>query len=109
MTTGDPDAEALRAAYVATRTILRSRDAITAQHAVVNLCRALGADVGAADGNPPDAVPMDLSLGEGEPILPVSGDPDVRALLTRYLVAAVSDARLVVERGRASERLVHMA
>jgi two-component system, cell cycle response regulator len=54
-------------------------------------------------------VPMDMSLGEGEPLLPVTSDPRVRALLTRYLVAAVSDARLVVERGRTSEQLVQMA
>jgi diguanylate cyclase (GGDEF)-like protein len=109
MTSFADDAVALRAAYAATRTILRTRDALTAQHAVLSLCRALGAEVGPADGNPPDSVPMDMSLGEGEPLLPVTGDPRVRVLLTRYLVAAVSDARLVVERGRASERLVQMA
>jgi Diguanylate cyclase, GGDEF domain len=52
---------------------------------------------------------MDISLGEGEPLLPVTGDPRVRSLLSRYLVPAVSDARSIVESGLFSERLVQMA
>ena len=83
----------LPADYEATRSILRTRDALTAQHVVLNLCRTLGAEVVSADQGLPDVLPMDLSLGEGEPLLPVTSDPRVRGLLTRYLAAAVSDAR----------------
>jgi diguanylate cyclase (GGDEF)-like protein len=104
----DDEAE-LRAAYVATRSLLRTRDALAAQHIVLTLCRALGADVASADADLPDSVPMDISLGEGEPLLPVTGDPRVRSLLSRYLVPAVSDARSIVESGLSSERLVQMA
>jgi len=99
----------LRAAYVATRGILRTRDAAAAQHLVLTLCRALGAEVAPADAALPDTMPMDMSLGEGEPLLPVTSDPRVREMLTRYLAPAVSDARWMVERGHTSERLVQMA
>ncbi|MEO8519298.1 MAG: GGDEF domain-containing protein [Dermatophilaceae bacterium] len=103
------DAAELRAAYVATRRLLRTRDALAAQQIVLTLCRALGAQVATADSNLPDSVPMDISLGEGEPLLPVTNDPRVRALLSRYLVPAVSDARSIVESELSSERLVQMA
>ncbi|MEP7194644.1 MAG: GGDEF domain-containing protein, partial [Actinomycetota bacterium] len=87
----------------------RTRDPLAAQHIVLTLCRALGAQVATADADLPDSVPMDISLGEGEPLLPVTGDPRVRALLSRYLAPAVSDARSVVESELSSERLVQMA
>jgi diguanylate cyclase (GGDEF)-like protein len=104
----DDEAE-LRAAYVATRSLLRTRDALAAQQIVLTLCRALGAEVATADADLPDSVPIDISLGEGEPLLPVTGDPRVRSLLSRYLVPAVSDARSTVESGLSAERLVQMA
>ena len=87
------DVVELRAAYVATRDLLRAKDAVVAQRVVLTLCHALGADVATADADVPDCVPMDLSLGEGAPLLPVTGDPRVQALVRRYLAPAVSDAR----------------
>ena len=103
------DVVELRAAYVATRDLLRAKDAVVAQRVVLTLCHALGADVATADADVPDCVPMDLSLGEGAPLLPVTGDPRVQALVRRYLAPAVSDARSAVERGRAEERLLQRA
>ena len=103
------DAVELRAAYVATRSLLQARDALVAQRVVITLCRALGAEVSVADADRPGSLPMDISVGEGVPLLPVTGDPHVRALVKRYLAPAVSDARSVVERGRASERLLETA
>ncbi len=96
-------------AYAATREILRARDASAAQAAVVSLCRQLGADVTTAEQDPGGSVPIDMSLGEGEPILPLTEDPELRDALARYLVPAISDARTVVERGLSSERLVENA
>ena len=107
-TTAD-DAAALHAAYVATRRLLRTRDALAAQRVVVALCRDLGAGVSTAEAQDPSSVPMDLSLGVGPPLVPLAGDPRVRALLARYLAPAVLDARTVVEGGRAAERLQQMA
>ncbi len=54
-------------------------------------------------------MPMDLSLGVGSPLLPLTSDPRVRELLTRYLAPAVLDARTVVEGGRDAERLLQLA
>lgn len=85
------------------------RDALTAQRVVVALCHALGAQVAPADAEVADSVPMDISLGEGPPLLPVTGDPRVRALLVRYLAPAVLDARSAVEGGRTAQRLLQMA
>jgi diguanylate cyclase len=99
----------LRAAYAATRSLLHVRDALEAQQVVLTLCRALGAEVATAEAGVPDSVPMDISLGEDESLLPVTGDPRVRALLMRYLAPAVQDARSAVERGRTAERLLEMA
>ncbi len=99
----------LTLAYNATRDILRARDASAAQEAVLTLCRGLGASLMKADGDQSGALPIDLSLGEGDPVLPVAVDPALREALTRFLVPAVSDARTVVERGLSSERLVESA
>lgn len=96
-------------AYAATREILRARDAAAAKEIVLKLCIALGAEVTSAEDDDGRALPIDLSLGEGDPLLPVSDDEGVRYALTRYLVPAVSDARTVVERGLSSERLVENA
>jgi len=103
------DAAELRAAYVATRDLLRARDAVAAQRVVLTLCRALGAGVATADADVPGSVPMDLSLGEGAPLVPVAGDPRVQARVRRYLAPALSDARSVVERWRTEERLLQRA
>ncbi|MEZ5114672.1 MAG: GGDEF domain-containing protein [Candidatus Nanopelagicales bacterium] len=100
---------ALTAALRATRQILRARDGRTAQRALVDLTRALGAGVAPAEDNPPDAVPIDLSLGESDPLLPVTADPQVRLLLNRFLVPAVSDARTVVDRGVRADILTENA
>jgi diguanylate cyclase (GGDEF)-like protein len=99
----------LTLAYAATRDILRARDAQAAQAAVLKLCHELGASVISADDDQRGALPIDLSLGEGEPLLPIADDPGLRAALTRFLIPAVSDARTVVERGLSSDRLVERA
>lgn len=99
----------LRAAYVATRKILRARDVQTAQDAVLTLCRALGADVAAADADDPNSVPIDMSVGQQPPLLPVAADPQVRNLLARYLAPAVLDARTVEAKDLSSNRLIEDA
>ena len=99
---------ALKAAYQATRALIRLRDVEDAQRTLVALCEALGAGL-APDGDDPSAVPLDMSLGEGEPILPVAHDISTRERLIRYLGPAVTDAWAAVERGRTSERLAEQA
>jgi len=67
----------LALAYSATRDILRARDADSAQSTLLALCRALGAEVATAEGDAAGSLPIDLCVGEGEPLLPVSDDPRV--------------------------------
>lgn len=108
--TGDAtSANALRSAYQATRAILRAHDPDAAQQAVLVLCRELGAEVVPADSGVDNALPLDVSLGEGEPLPPATSDPQVADDIRRYLVPAVADARTVVERTLSSERLVESA
>jgi diguanylate cyclase (GGDEF)-like protein len=105
------EATALRAAHRATRAILRAPDAASAQRELVALCSDLGIALvsGDDDGDHEGALPIDLSLGEGEPLVPVDADPRQRRLIERYVVPAVSDARVVVERSRRTAHLAQRA
>ena len=88
----DPDA--LRAAYQATRSLLALRRPNDAVDILVSLVRELGGDVVPAEGAGPDALPLDLSLGESPPLLPVADPYSVSRLnLERVLPTVVDDAR----------------
>ena len=99
----------VRAAYAATRRILRAHNVLTAQRALHELCLALGADFADADEAGEHAIPLDISLGLGSPQVPVSADPQVRDAVAEYVVAAVSDARAVVERAISADRRIESA
>ena len=99
----------LAAAYAGTRAILHARDVDAAQEALLHLCRALGASVVEAEKAGVDAVPLDISLGDGDALLPVTSSDHVRSAISQYLAPAVSDARMVLERHLSSERLVESA
>lgn len=103
------DCRAAVTAYRATREILRAPDPLAAQRALIALCRELGAEVvPAADGNR-DALPIDVSLGETDPLVPVAIDEGIRERVAHYVVPAVADARLVVERAWSSDRMVEQS
>jgi hypothetical protein len=91
---------ALRATYLATRRLLACRSRIEAADVVVDLVRQLGADVVAADDDDPCALPVDLSLGQGEPRFPAA-DPisiarlDLEEVLPSVLLDAARVMRLV--------------
>ncbi|MFN8169045.1 MAG: GGDEF domain-containing protein [Candidatus Nanopelagicales bacterium] len=103
------EATALRAAYRATRAILRAPDAASAQRELLSLCRDLGIEVVPGEVEHHEALPLDLSLGEGDPVVPVGHDRAQRLVLERYVVPAVADARLVVERSRRTRHLAERA
>jgi hypothetical protein len=88
------DPVALRAAYRATRSLLYIRttgDAVAILRAFVV---ELGGQVVPADDAGPDALPHDLSLGEGPPLRPVVDPYSVARLhLERILPTLVEDAR----------------
>jgi diguanylate cyclase (GGDEF)-like protein len=92
-------------AYATTRRILRANDADEARQAVADLCRSLGATIVPADRIDPDALPVDVSLDGEEPLVPASADGEVRLAVQRFVIPAVADARIVLERTLSSERL----
>ncbi len=109
MTADVPAETALALAYSATRRILRARDAEGAQRAVEDLCRGLGADIVPVDQAGVDALHIDISLDGTEPMLPRSDDPAVRAAVERFVVPAVADARVALERTLSTERMLDRA
>jgi len=94
------DVEAILAA---TRAVLRARTPAEVRDLVVAFVRISGGDVIAADRSGADALPFDLSFGEGEPLLPAAEKPSVvRLRLERTLPALHEDARRIVALLRAA-------
>ena len=88
------DPVVLAAAYRATRSLLAIRTPDAAVEILVALVRELGGDVVPADEADEDALPLDLSLGERPPLLPVADPFSVSRLhLERCLPTVVEDAR----------------
>ena len=88
------DPGVLRSAYGATRALLFARTPGEAVDVLVALVEELGGSAVPADGAGPDALPLDLSLGEGPPLLPVADPYSVARLhLERVLPTVVEDAR----------------
>ena len=97
--------QALRAAYQATRAILRAKDSESAQRVIVRLCTKLGAHVVAADDDTGLPLPIDISVDGADPILLAADSDHVEGLVARYVVPAVNDARLVARFAASREML----
>jgi hypothetical protein len=69
---------------------------------LVRLVEELGATVVAATDAPDHALPIDLGLGTGVPLLPVADDPVAQLRLERLLPGVVEDARRMVDLLRAA-------
>ena len=88
------DPGVLRAAYGATRALLFVRSPDEAVDVVVALVGELGGTVAAADGAGPDGLPIDVSLGERPPLVPVAEPYSLARLrLEQVLPTVVGDAR----------------
>ena len=88
------DPRALEAAYRATRALLHIRAPGQAVDVVVDLVAELGGRVEPAEQAGPDALPLDLSLGERPPLLPAADAYSVARLhLERVLPTVLEDAR----------------
>lgn len=87
--------QALRAAYQATRALLRVNDTASAQRVVLRLCEKVGARVVSADDEGATALPIDVAVDSVEPLLLAAESHEVEQLVARYVVPAVTDARLV--------------
>jgi DNA-binding transcriptional MerR regulator len=97
------DAEALAVVHTATRGLLRATTAAEVVDVLLDATRALGGDVVAPVEGDGRALPLDLSFGELDPLLPAA-DPDsaARLRLEQRLPPLVEDARLAITRIRRS-------
>jgi diguanylate cyclase (GGDEF)-like protein len=94
----------------ATRALLRVESAREATAVAVDLIHRLGGDVVSARGAPANTIPVDVSFGEGPPLLPFAPPDSVaRMHLERYLPLFVEDAQRAVAWTRQAERLAEAA
>jgi hypothetical protein len=90
-------ADALRAAYLATRRLLACRSREEAAEVVVDLVHQLGAEVVTAGSGDSSALPFDLSFAEGEPCYPAADPISIARLhLEEVLPSVLLDAARVV-------------
>lgn len=100
------DAETLRVLLDSTRSLLRVTSAQQAAGVLVRTVTALGGTTAPASVAPPDALPIDIGLGESEPLLALAApDSRVRANLEGCLPALVEDARSAADRATQLARL----
>jgi diguanylate cyclase (GGDEF)-like protein len=102
--------EALAAVLTATRALLWIKTPAEAATVARDLVRVLGGRVIPARLAAGDTVPVDLSFGAGEPVVPAAPQTGVaRMLLERHLPAFVRDAQRVLELLDHPSRLAHEA
>jgi diguanylate cyclase (GGDEF)-like protein len=113
----EPEVEHRRAESLALEVILEATRALLwistradARAIAGDVVSSLGGEMvpaGTADG---DALPIDLSFGEGEPVVPRAPRLSVaRLLMERHLPSLVEDIRRAVELGTLADRLVEDA
>jgi diguanylate cyclase (GGDEF)-like protein len=94
----------------ATRSLFELRTAGDARRIAERLIRELGGRLVPADENDPSAIPVDVSFGDGEPLLAAAPPGSAaRTLLERHLELFLVDARQVVQLIVRSERLAESA
>ena len=94
----------------ATRELLWIKTPQEAQAVAVRLIESIGGSVVAAEHAGGDALPVDVSFGAGDPLLPTAVQASVaRMQLERYLPGFVRDAHRAVELAARTHRLVEDA
>jgi diguanylate cyclase (GGDEF)-like protein len=94
----------------ATRAMLRLSSPADARGIAVRTVELLGGVVVAASDAGPEALPVDLSFGDGQPLLPSAPSSSVaRLLMERHLPALVEDLRRAVELSSRTSRLAEDA
>ena len=103
---GQPDREVLETVHQATRGLLYITSAREATEILAAAVRRLGGATIPASQADSSALPVDLSFGDGEPILPVAEPLSLaRMQLEQVLPGLVEDARRAVQLLRRSEDL----
>ena len=102
--------DAVAAVHVVTRAVFGARTPLQIVELVIGVVQDLGGHVRPAAVNPPDALPIDLGLGEIDPVLPCAPAVSVARLnLEILLPPLMEDARMAVLRLRNAERLADEA
>ena len=97
-TPAEPHDQVPGAVYEATRSLLRLRTGSDARRIAEHLVRELGGRLVPAGTDDPGVLPVDVSFGDGEPLLPAAPPGSAaRALLERHLTPFLLDARHVLE------------
>ena len=98
------------ALHEATRSLLRLRTVGEARRIAEHLVRELGGWLVSAGTDDPGVLPIDVSFGDGEPLL-VAAPPGSagRALLERHLAPFLLDARQVLQLSERNDRLAESA
>jgi diguanylate cyclase (GGDEF)-like protein len=98
------------ALHEATRSLIRLRTTGEARRVTEHLVRELGGCLVPAGTDDPGVIPIDVSFGDGEPLL-VAAPPGSAAhtLLERHLAPFVLDARQVLQLSDRNERLAESA
>jgi diguanylate cyclase (GGDEF)-like protein len=98
------------AVFDATRSLFRLRTGGSARRVAEHLVRELGGHLVPAGTDGPDVIPVDVSFGDGEPLLPAAAPGSAaRALLERHLATFLLDARLVLQLSGQNELLAESA
>ncbi len=101
------DTEPVAAALLsAVRTLLRVRTVEEVVGVLIGVVSAFGGRTVPAHADDPDAIPVDLSFGEGDPLVASAppGSP-ARARLESVLPRLIEDARIMVGRVRTTDQL----
>lgn len=102
------DSEAVLVAYQTARAMMRAAHPRDLRDALVALVERLGGTVGAAAEQDEEVLPVDLSMGEGPPVLPRAPAASVaRMRLEAILPGLVEDARELANRQRLGARRVN--
>jgi DNA-binding transcriptional MerR regulator len=103
----DVDSEAVLVAYQTARVMMRAARPEDLRDALVALVERLGGTVGPAAEQDDEVLPVDLSMGEGPPVLPRAPSASLaRMRLEAILPGLVEDARELANLQRLSSRRV---
>ncbi len=104
------DHMALDVVLEVTRALLWITTPAEAKRLAIEVVTTFGGAVAPASAAESDALPVDLSFGDGEPVVPhAPPDSVARMLLERHLPVLVEDIRRAVELGSAAERVAEDA
>lgn len=103
----DVDSEAVLVAYQTARALMRAPHPRDVRDALVALVERLGGTVGPAAEQDDEVLPVDLSMGEGPPVLPRAPASSIaRMRLETILPGLVEDARELANHQRLGARRV---